>query len=128
MLGGLGGGVTVNGALPVLPVPPLVEVTLPVTLVMAPAVVLGPSTGMAQLPLAGMLAPLRGAAGSPAVCPGLSGPPRPDPPVFGGASTTTVEVDRVAGAGGVVTSTGMAQLPLAGMLGPLRVTAVSPAV
>src|SRR5260221_60602 len=67
MLGGCTADCTVNGALPVLPVPPLVEVTLPVTLVMAPAVVLVTSTVMAQLPLAGMLAPLRVTAVSPAV-------------------------------------------------------------
>src|SRR5258707_94101 len=55
MLGGCTAAAAVNGLVPVLPAPPLVEVTLPVTLGMAPAVVLVTSTVMAQLPLAGML-------------------------------------------------------------------------
>src|SRR5258708_37471905 len=90
MLGGCTAAATVNGALPVLPVPPLVEVTLPVTLVMAPAVVLVTSTVMAQLPLAGMLAPLRVTAVSPAVWPGLTGPPPQVLLKFGVAATLRV--------------------------------------
>src|SRR6478672_9182243 len=53
----LGGAATVRVSEPVLPVPPLVEVTLPVVLTLAPAVVAVTATVTVQVPLAAMVPP-----------------------------------------------------------------------
>jgi hypothetical protein len=53
----LGGASTVNVSLPVFPVPPLVEVTLPVVLTLAPAVVAVTAREAVQVPLAAMVPP-----------------------------------------------------------------------
>jgi hypothetical protein len=53
----LGGETTVNVSVPVLPVPPLVEVTLPVVLALSPAVVAVTLTVTVQVPLAATVPP-----------------------------------------------------------------------
>jgi hypothetical protein len=53
----LGGATTDKVSVPVLPVPPLVEVTLPVVLTLAPPVVAVTATVTVQVPLAAMVPP-----------------------------------------------------------------------
>jgi hypothetical protein len=53
----LGGASTVNVSVPVLPVPPLVEVTFPVVFTFAPLVVAVTTTETVQVPLAAMVPP-----------------------------------------------------------------------
>src|SRR5260221_100216 len=75
MLGGCTAGCTLVGALPVLPFRPWGDVNLPVTLLMAPAVVLVTSTAMAFFFNAAMPAQLWALALPPALPIELTVPP-----------------------------------------------------
>ena len=82
----VGGIATINVALAVLPVPPLVEVTLPVVLFLVPEVVPVTSTLMVHELFAGMLPPLRLMVPEPATAVTL---PEQAPTTLAGVATTS---------------------------------------
>jgi hypothetical protein len=82
----LGGPMTVSVSVPVLPVPPLVEVTLPVVLTFAPAVVAVTLTVTVQVPLAAIVPPEKLSDVLPAAGAKV-GEPQPEVEALGVAAT-----------------------------------------
>ena len=84
----MGGPTTVNVALAVLPLPPSLEVTLPLTLFLTPAVVAVTLTETVQVPLAARVPPLKVKVVSPGF--GAKDPPQ-DADAFGEDATWSPE-------------------------------------
>jgi hypothetical protein len=82
----LGGEIAVNVSLPVLPVPPFVEVTLPVVFALAPAVVAVTLTVTVHVPLAAIVPPEKLTDVFPAAGANV-GEPQPVAVAFGVAAT-----------------------------------------
>jgi len=82
----LGGESTANVSVPVLPVPPFVEVTLPVVFTLAPLVVAVTSTVTVHVPLAAIVPPEKVKEVLPAAGEN-AGEPQPDVEAFGVAAT-----------------------------------------